>query len=261
MSGAADGEPAAVVLAGGRSSRMGVDKAALDWHGCPLVHRVSGLLARHAAPVVVVRAGGQRLPELPPGVETAIDDRPGRGPLEGMAAGLRAVAGRRATAVVCATDLPFLHPAFVRALVARLDGHEVAVGVGAGHVHHLAAVYRTSLLAAVERLLAAGERRVGGLLAGAAVIRVPLARLPHAEAVRGLNSPDDLAAALRAPAPRVEVAGPDAAARQVRAWTLGEALDAGRPPGRVQLNGMPVAVEPRLPLVDGDRLTLDPADG
>ena len=47
---------AAIVLAGGRSSRMGTAKAGLDWHGIPLLRRVTGILQRLAAPVVVVHA-------------------------------------------------------------------------------------------------------------------------------------------------------------------------------------------------------------
>ena len=46
----------AMVLAGGRSTRMGAPKALLDWHGGTLVRRVSGILQRVADPVVVVHA-------------------------------------------------------------------------------------------------------------------------------------------------------------------------------------------------------------
>ena len=55
----------AIVLAGGRSSRMGAPKALLDWHGGTLVRRVTGILQRIADPVVVVHADGQELPTLP----------------------------------------------------------------------------------------------------------------------------------------------------------------------------------------------------
>ncbi len=252
---------AAIVLAGGRSRRMGADKAALAWHGGALVHRVCGLLARVADPVVVVRAARQRLPELPPGIETVVDGRPDRGPLEGMAAGFRALAGRRDVAFVCATDLPFLHPAFVCALAARLADCDVAVAAGEGHTHHLTAVYRTSLLPAIEAQLAADRLRVGLLLERARVARVSLAELPHPESVDGLNDSVALAAARGAPEPRVEVspAGGDPVA--VRASSLGRALagvlDGGPPPARVRLNGRAIPADPRLPLADGDRVVLE----
>ena len=60
---------AGIVLAGGRSSRMGTPKADLEWHGSTLLRRVTGIVARGAGgPIVVVRAPGQQLPALPKGV-------------------------------------------------------------------------------------------------------------------------------------------------------------------------------------------------
>ena len=108
----------AIVLAGGRSSRMGAPKALLDWHGGTLVRRITGILQRLADPVVVVHADGQELPPLV-GVERVVDRAPDRGPLEGIAAGLRTVAGRCPAVFVSGTDLPFLHPDLVLALATR----------------------------------------------------------------------------------------------------------------------------------------------
>ena len=70
---------AGVVLAGGRSSRMGTPKAALEWHGSTLLYRTTALLARTVTgPVVVVAAPGQELPDLPLGVRCRRGPR--RGP-------------------------------------------------------------------------------------------------------------------------------------------------------------------------------------
>src|SRR5215207_7228647 len=115
---------AGVVLAGGRSVRMGRPKATLEWHGSTLVRRVSGLVARAVdGPVVVVRAPGQELPALP--FEVVEDVHEGRGPLQGIAAGLAALQGRAELAYVSAVDVPLLEPAFVRRVV------EAAIGVDA----------------------------------------------------------------------------------------------------------------------------------
>ena len=85
---------AGVVLAGGRSSRMGSPKAALDWHGSTLLRRTVSVVARAVTgPVLVVRAPGQPLPDLPPEVEVAADPREGLGPLQGIAVGLAALIG------------------------------------------------------------------------------------------------------------------------------------------------------------------------
>src|SRR5918911_5539062 len=108
-------QAAGIVLAGGRSSRMGSPKAALEWHGSTLLRRISGIVGRAVdGPVVVVRAPGQELPALPPGVEVVEDAREGRGPLQGLAAGLAAIGERAEAAYVSSTDAPLLHPAFVR---------------------------------------------------------------------------------------------------------------------------------------------------
>ena len=71
---------------------MGTQKAALAWPGGTLLHRTVTVLAAAArGPVVVVRAAGQPLPRLPQGTVVADDPRAGRGPLQGIAAGLAAL--------------------------------------------------------------------------------------------------------------------------------------------------------------------------
>jgi molybdenum cofactor guanylyltransferase len=94
---------------------MGVPKSGLEWHGSTLLYRTAALVARTVGgPVVVVGAPGQVLPALPIGVAVVADPVEGLGPMQGIAAGLAAVADRAATAFVCSTDMPFLHTAFIR---------------------------------------------------------------------------------------------------------------------------------------------------
>jgi molybdopterin-guanine dinucleotide biosynthesis protein A len=237
---------------------MGTPKALLEWHGEPLLHRVTALLGRVAAPVVVVHAEGQQLPALPAAAELVADARPDRGPLEGMAAGLSAVGGRAGAVFLAAVDLPLLHPSFVRKLGRCLGEADVAVPVADGYDQPLAAVYRTAVLGKVEQRLSAGLMTMNGLLDDLEVRRVPAAELPHPESVRNVNSPDELAAALAVPAPAVRVARGDGVARTVRAATLGAALGRDSHVGRrVTLNGVELdTAEPGLPLVEGDTVEL-----
>jgi molybdenum cofactor guanylyltransferase len=186
----ASGPAAAIVLAGGGSRRMGRPKALLDWHGTPLVHRVAGILASVCDPVVVVAAPGEELP-LPPGVERAEDTVAGRGPLEGVAAGMAAVGGRAGAVFLAATDLPLLHPQVVRQLVAALPGYDAAVPVVGGHDQTLAAAYDARTLLRARQLLAAGRPRIGALLDGARVARIDINRLSHPDAVRNANTPEE----------------------------------------------------------------------
>ncbi len=246
----------AIVLAGGRSRRMGAPKALLDWHGGTLVRRVSGILQRVAHPVVVVHADGQELPPLP-GVERVIDRVADRGPLEGMAAGLRAMAGRCAAVVVSGTDLPFLHPDLVLALAAARGEHDAAVPVADDHVHHLCAVYRSDLLPEVEQQLACDRLRVGLLLEAIDVLRLDATALPHPESLRNLNTDDSYRQALAEPQPRITLPG-----GSVRAATLDEAIRlapalAAELSGRtLRLNGTAIEPDPATPLVEGDVLEL-----
>jgi molybdopterin-guanine dinucleotide biosynthesis protein A len=163
---------AGIVLAGGRSTRMGQPKAALEWHGSTLLHRVAGIVARAVdGPVVVVRAPDQELPSLPPGVRVVEDAREGRGPLQGLAAGLAAVAEDADVAYVSSTDVPLLHPAFVATVLAGAEQEDVdvALPVAQGFRHPLAAAYRTSLRADVEELIASDLMRPAFLFEGCRV--------------------------------------------------------------------------------------------
>src|SRR5438552_19011853 len=101
-----------IVLAGGRSRRMGVAKATLPFGSEMLVQRMVRIVSEVALPVVVVAAQGQQLPPMPPAVEVVRDQRPARGPLEALAAGLRHLQSVDAV-YVTACDTPLLTPAFI----------------------------------------------------------------------------------------------------------------------------------------------------
>jgi len=239
---------AGVVLAGGRSSRMGTPKAALEWHGSTLLGRTVRIMARATSgPVVVVRAPGQDLPDLPEGTLVADDPREGRGPIQGIAAGLAALTGRADVAFVSSTDMPFLHPAFIRRVLRVLEESEstdVALPVARGYKQPLAAAYRVSLAGTAERLVKEDRLRPAFLfdecraetLDDAALKRDPvLAALdPDLDSVLNVNTPADYAAARARPAPEVTVQlfgmltkGANASGPHVvRAATVGGAADA-----------------------------------
>src|SRR3954447_17054083 len=131
------------VLAGGRSSRMGTPKATLEWHGSTLLRRIVGIVGRAVdGPVVVVRAPDQALPDLPQGVEVVEDAREGRGPLQGLAAGLEALRDRAPVAYASSTDVPLLHPRFVQRVLSAMDDDvDVVLPHVGGFPHPLAAAY------------------------------------------------------------------------------------------------------------------------
>jgi molybdopterin-guanine dinucleotide biosynthesis protein A len=185
---------AGIVLAGGRSRRMGADKASLDWRGRPLVVHVAAIVRSAVdGPVVVVGAPGRALPSLPAGVEAAADATAGRGPLEGLAAGLEAVGDRAEAAFACATDMPLITADLVERLHEALQPGDDAVAVMAdGVLQPLAAVYRTRLAATARARLGRGEGSLTGLLNAVSTRTVDAAHLSVTEraGLRSLDTPE-----------------------------------------------------------------------
>jgi molybdenum cofactor guanylyltransferase len=256
---------------------MGRAKAALEWHGSTLLQRTTALLARTVrGPVLVVAAPGQELPDLPAGVEVVADPVEGLGPMRGLATGLAALDGRAATAFVCSTDLPFLHPALVRRVLREFADPEVdvAMPVTGGHRQPLAAGYRTALAPLVEELLRAGDLRPGMLfrhcrvfpLDDDALLSDPdLARHdPELDSLVNVNKPAEYAAALGRPEPTVVVERfGQRRPRTIRAASVGAAAVAVG----VALDRHVAAVnsdhptrDPQLPLVAGDTVVFLPSD-
>src|SRR5215813_10944626 len=277
---------AGVVLAGGRSSRMGTAKAALEWHGSTLLRRTVGIVARAAeGPVVVVRADGQDLPDLPEGTVVVDDPREGKGPIQGIAAGLAALSGRADAAFVCSTDMPFLHPAFVRRVlrvVAEREGTDVALPVARGYRQPLAAAYRVSLAEAAERLVKEDRLRPAFLFEQCVVASLDddalrqdpvLAALdPDLDSVLNVNTPADYQQARARPEPEVTIqlfgtlARGDSARgpRAVRAATVDAAARAaGLTFDRhvtAALNGDQITRDGTAPLAAGDIVFFMSAD-
>ncbi|GAB2925667.1 hypothetical protein GCM10027047_23450 [Rhodococcus aerolatus] len=194
---------AGVVLAGGRSRRMGSPKAELPHRGAPLLAHVVAELRAVCDPVLVVTAPGRTVPDT--GVTVLHDDVLDRGPLAGVARGLAAAAAAgRDVACVCATDLPLLHHALLTTLLGLLrPDDDAVVPVVDGQAHPLLAVYRTHLAAAAADL-AADAAPVRALLRGARTREVGRAQLladpalaaadPALGSVRGANTPAEWAA-------------------------------------------------------------------
>lgn len=192
---------AGLVLCGGRSERMRSDKAWLPFGPELLTQRVVCTLGEVVSPVVAVAATGQQLPPLPASALIVRDAQEGRGPLEGMLAGFKALDGRAEAVFVASCDAPLLSSAFVRRVVESLGNHEIAVPVVDGFAHPLAAVYRISVQAAIETMLAADQRRPTDLLREHNTRELTAADFadidPALRSLRGCNTPEEYQALLR----------------------------------------------------------------
>lgn len=177
-----------IVLAGGRSRRMGRDKAFLDVGGVPMIRRVLDALASVCAEVLIVTKTPQAYEHL--GVRVAHDDDPRQAALVGLCAGLRAAQTPVAFAAGC--DLPFLSPAAVRYLAGLLPGWEAVVPRVEGRWHPLHAIYAAAATPGIEAALAASELRLGAALARLRVREVGTDDLavvaPGLETLRNVNT-------------------------------------------------------------------------
>ncbi len=184
-----------VVLAGGRSSRLGCDKALLELEGQPLVARTLDVLARLTDDLIVVTS---LVPHLFPVSARVVADRyVGAGVLAGVHAGLLAARGELAVVVAC--DMPFLNLDLLRHLISLAEEADVVVPRWTD-VEPLHAVYRpATCLGPVESALARGERRIVSFYHEVGVRYVERAEIarfdPQGLSFFNVNTPDDWARA------------------------------------------------------------------
>jgi molybdopterin-guanine dinucleotide biosynthesis protein A len=188
---------AAFVLAGGRSSRMGMDKAFVEFGGCTLLARV---LEVTRAVINDVRIVGDtaKFTTFAPVVEDIFRDC---GPLGGIHAALRASSAE--LNLILAVDVPFVSPALLQYLVARARSSDAIATVprADGGWQPLCAVYRREFADAAEKALRAGRYKIGAVFDDVEVQAIEeeeLARAGFAPGLfRNLNTKDDLETARR----------------------------------------------------------------
>ena len=184
-----------IVLAGGQSRRLGVDKAGLLFDGRPLLEIVVEKLAAVCQDIVVAcgRIEDQEgRPALP--VRQVADAEPGRGPLAGLEAGLSAINNEFALVVAC--DMPFLNPDLLAYMAGLPRRYQALVPRVGGRWQPLQAIYARSCLPLIEKLLAQGHNSVEELLSRLDVQVLTEDDLPRYDAdglsLFNLNEPQDL---------------------------------------------------------------------
>jgi molybdopterin-guanine dinucleotide biosynthesis protein A len=147
---------AGFVLAGGRSTRMGTDKALMTWQGEPLVARALAQLRRLG---LRARIAGTR-PDLAQYAEVVDDAHPGCGPLAGIEAAL--AASDAELNLFVPVDLPLVPDAFLRWMVERARATDALATVPfvSGRAEPLCAVYHRSLAPGIAQALERGEYKV-----------------------------------------------------------------------------------------------------
>ena len=183
-----------LILAGGRSSRMQRDKAALSYGGKSQLDRAYDLAARHADRVFVSVRASQTAEPTRAAKPLIVDAFDGEGPIVGIRSALQAYP--QVAWLVLACDLPFLSDAALAHLLTARDPRAVATAYASAHdglPEPLCAVWEPAAGAAL-----AAYQESGGhcprkfLLRGAARIIDPVDR----RALDNVNTPDEYAQAI-----------------------------------------------------------------
>jgi molybdopterin-guanine dinucleotide biosynthesis protein A len=149
--------PVGFVVAGGRSSRMGRDKALLPWQGSTLLDHAIARLSAVCGEVRILCGPARRYEDR--GRPLVVDAVPDGGPLAGIAAGLDSAGD--AAGLYLGVDLPFVTVALLAALAqARQEDADALVPVTPAGPEPLCAVYRPGCRRPVHARLAAGDRRM-----------------------------------------------------------------------------------------------------
>lgn len=186
-----------VVLAGGRSRRMGRDKALLELDGRPLIEWVIEGIERVCCEVLVVAGEADRYPGL--GVPVVADRFPGVGVLGGLHAGLKAASYGLILAVGC--DMPFLNSELLQAFAGWAESVDVAILRRGEYVEPLHGAYRRTCIPAIEDVIRRGERRIISFFPQVEVryITAEEARRfdPQLRSFRNVNTPEEWATVRR----------------------------------------------------------------
>jgi molybdopterin-guanine dinucleotide biosynthesis protein A len=187
----------AVVLTGGKSSRMGRPKSLLLFDGEPLIVHIVRALKQMFAETVIVAAPEQELPDLP--AILVRDEVAYQGPVGGIYYGLKAASGNFCFVTSC--DVPFLNPALISHFTCQISSYDVVVPFWENRFQPLHAVYRTSVLPLLKGQLDRGELRPVFLFDKVRTCKVGEDEIrrfdPEGLSFLNMNTPDDYERALQ----------------------------------------------------------------
>ena len=185
-----------LVLAGGASTRMQRDKAAIEYHGQSQLHWTFRLLSHVCAATFVSVRPDQREEPTRAGLPQIVDRLPGIGPIAGISAALQA--HPKAAWLVVACDLPFLNEQTLRHLIAQRDPHKLATVYRSSHDNlpePLCAIWEPAAREPVLAYLAAGKQCPRKFLINADTAVIDL---PDPRALENVNTADEFKATVAA---------------------------------------------------------------
>jgi len=181
-----------MILSGGKSTRMGVDKAFIQIEGISIIKRIQNLLETLFNETIIVANEKQQFADLDALIYN--DLLPERGALGGLYTGLFFSSYPYSFCVAC--DMPFLKPSVIEYLISRIPGYNVIVPKTKDGLQPLHAIYSKSCLDPIRKIIAQGKYKI--------IDFFPLVRLriieedefssldPMMESFINLNTPEEL---------------------------------------------------------------------
>ena len=185
----------AVVLCGGQSSRLGVDKQELIFGGKTFLETIVQSLTPVTQQIVLVGNVDADQHQLPRSVSITQDKLVNKGPLEGIRVGLETLSSDCEYAFVSSCDVPLLTGALVEFLFARMGDHDAIVPTKGPRKYGMTAIYRTTLYIAIKQRIAQNKLRVCDLAEGFNVANIDAEALrvvdPELDTLTNINSAED----------------------------------------------------------------------
>jgi len=183
-----------VIIAGGKSRRLGVDKRFLEIGGRPCIQRVIDAFQGLFKEVLIVADAPEPFMSL--GAKVVVDLIPGRATLGGLYTGLHFATHDRVFAA--ASDMPWLSPAAIRVVLDQALSGDIVIPDLAGKLQPMHAAYAKTCLPVLRSLVEAGRLKVQDLCMSPElrVHRIPEAAFrdvdPELRSFFNINTPEDL---------------------------------------------------------------------
>ncbi|MFZ5634473.1 MAG: molybdenum cofactor guanylyltransferase [Bacillota bacterium] len=149
-----------IILAGGKSNRMGTNKALLELGGVTLIERVARVMSGVCPEIIIAGGDPDELAHL--GYPVVPDIYPGCGPLSGIHAGL--VAARNRYSFVSACDTPYLSEKLIRKVVSEAEGYDAVILKEGEYFEPLCSLYGKAFIKAAETSVKNGVYKVTAAL-------------------------------------------------------------------------------------------------
>ncbi|HPD56171.1 MAG TPA: molybdenum cofactor guanylyltransferase [Smithellaceae bacterium] len=182
-----------IILAGGKNSRMGTNKAFLELDGTSIIERINSVLSELFPEIIIVTNDPLSYTQLSPAV-IVTDIYKNKGALGGIYAGLFFASENHAFITAC--DMPFINKDLIAYLAGLTANYDIVVPQGADGMQPLHAVYSKNCLAPIKKNLEADKLKITGFYKGLRVLTVTEEKLQpfneDGKTFLNINTPGEL---------------------------------------------------------------------